>query len=65
MAKFLLGVGLQCPNYESPKALAFWDIPVYTEHTIIKVNRVDARFVDKKTREEWAVKMSCQWIDSS
>ena len=40
------------PIYESPGALAFWDVPVYVEHTIVMERRVDNRFVDntKKVR---------------
>lgn len=51
------------PIYESPGALAFWDVPVYVGHTIVNANRVDARFVDHKTKKMWAVKMSCLWIE--
>ena len=43
------------PVYESSEALAFWDVPVYAEHTIVKANRVDARFVDHKNKKVWAV----------
>ena len=50
------------PMYESPEASAFWDVPVYAEHTIVKANRVDAQFVDHKTKKVWAVEMSCSWI---
>ena len=31
--------------YESPDAQVYWDVPVYTNHTCVKANRVDARFV--------------------
>ena len=51
------------PVYESSEALAFWDVPVYAEHTIVKANRVDARFVDHKTKKVWAVEMSCPWME--
>ena len=38
---------MQYPNQsESSEALAFWDVPVYAEHTIVKATRVDARFGD-------------------
>ena len=51
------------PIYKSPpEALAFWDVPVYAEHTIVKANRVDARFVKHKTKQVWAAEMSCPWI---
>ena len=51
------------PVYESSEALAFWDVPVYVEHTIFKANRVDARFVDHKNKKVWAVEMPCPWME--
>ena len=51
------------PVYESSEALAFWDVPVYVEHTIVKANRVDARFVKHKNKKVWAVEMFCPWIE--
>ena len=51
------------PVYESSEALAFWDVPVYAEHIIIKANRVDARFVDHKNKKVWAAEMSCPWME--
>ena len=35
------------PVYESSEVLAFWDVPVYAEHTIVKANRkhVSLRFL--------------------
>ena len=51
------------PVYESSEALAFWDVPVYAEHMIVKANRVDARFVDHKNKKVWAVEMSCPWME--
>ena len=49
--------------YDSPTALTFWDVPVYAAHTIVKANKVNARFVDHKTKKVLAVKMSCPWIE--
>ena len=51
------------PVYESSEALAFWDVPVYAEHTIVKANRVETRFVDHKNKKVWAVEMSCPWME--
>ena len=51
------------PVYESQEAKAFWDIPVYAEHSHVKQNRVDARFIDFKKKEVVAVKVSCPWMD--
>lgn len=39
--------------YESTDAKAYWDVPVYAEHTYVKANTV-----------VWAVEMSCPWIDN-
>ena len=33
------------------------------EHTIVKANRVDARFVKHKNKKVWAVEMFCPWIE--
>ena len=51
------------PVYEPSEALAFWDVQVYAEHTIVKTNRVDARFVDHKNKKVLAVEMSCPWME--
>ena len=48
--------------YVSTDAQAFWDVPVYAEHTFVRANRVDARFVDHK--RVLAVEMSCHWLDN-
>ncbi|XP_031572645.1 uncharacterized protein LOC116306701 isoform X1 [Actinia tenebrosa] len=52
------------PIYESDDSKAFWDVPVYAEHTYVKANRVDVRFVDHKAKQVWAVEMSCPWIEN-
>ena len=51
------------PVYESPEALALWDVPVYAEHTIVKANRVDDRFVKNKNKKVWAVETFCLWME--
>ena len=51
------------PIYSSPDAEAFWDVPVYGDHTFVRSNRVDARFVDHKSKKVLMVKMSCPWLD--
>ena len=43
------------PMYESTDAQAFWDVPVCAEHTFVRANRVDARFVDHKVKRVLAV----------
>lgn len=35
-----------------------WDVPVYTEHTTIKANRVVTQFVDHMNKV-WTVQTSC------
>ena len=52
------------PLYESTQAQAFWDVPVYAEHTTVRANRVDARIIDHKEKKVLLVEMSCPWIDS-
>ena len=42
------------PMYESPDEQAYWDFPVYADHTCVKANRVDARLVDYKGKKVWA-----------
>ena len=39
-------------------------MPVFAEHTCVKANSVDARFVDHKGKKVWAVEMSCQWVEN-
>ena len=52
------------PMYESTHAQAFWDVPVYAEHTVVRANRVDARIVDHKEKRVLLVEMSCPWVDN-
>ena len=50
------------PRWETLDAQAFWNVPVYADHTCVKANRVDVRFVDQKGKKVWAVEMSCPWV---
>ena len=43
------------PMYESPDEQAYWDFPVYADHTCVKANRVGARLVDYKGKKVWVV----------
>ncbi|PFX27514.1 hypothetical protein AWC38_SpisGene7754 [Stylophora pistillata] len=52
------------PLYKSPDAEAYWDVPVYADHTYVRSNRVDARFIDHKNKKELMVEMSCPWINN-
>ena len=52
------------PLYESEDTQAYWDVPLYAEHTYVRANRVDVRFVDHKVMRVLAVEMSCSWLDN-
>ena len=52
------------PIYESPKAQAYWDIPVFAVSEQVKQNRVDARFIDHEKKKVLAVEMSCPWTEN-
>ena len=39
------------PMNESTDAQAFWDVPVYAEHTFVRANKVDERFVRPQGEE--------------
>ena len=52
------------PVYESQEAKAFWDIPVYAEHSHVKQNRVDPWFIDFKKKEVVVLEMSYPWMDN-
>ena len=50
------------PVYQNDRAEAYWDVPVYTESTVVKSNRVNVRLVDKEKKEVLLVEMTCPWI---
>lgn len=52
------------PLYKSPDAEAYWDVPVYADHTFVRSNPVDARFINHKNKKVLMVEMSCPWINS-
>ena len=52
------------PNYESPEAQAYWDIPVFAVSEQLRQNRVDARFIDHEKKRVLAVEMSCPWTEN-
>ena len=49
--------------YESEKAKAFWDVPVYPERVMVKANRIDAR-IEKERKRVAVIEMSCPWMDN-
>jgi len=42
------------PLYKNDHSKAYWDVPVYTENTEVRANRIDVRIVNhkKKKKEE-------------
>ena len=52
------------PMYESTHVQAFWDVPVYAEHTVVRAKRIDARIVDHKEKRVLLVEMSFPWVDN-
>ena len=51
-------------TYESKDAQAFWDVPVYADHTFVSANRVDARFVKHVTKQVILAEISCPWLEN-
>ena len=43
---------------------AYWDIPVYADHTEVRANRIDVRIVDKERKKVSLLEMSCPWIEN-
>ena len=54
------------PNqlYQNDQVVAYWDVPVYADHTEVRANRVDARIVDKDRKTVTLLEMSCPWIEN-
>ena len=52
------------PMYESKEAQAFWDAPVYADHTFVSANRVDARFVNHVTKQVILAEISCPLLEN-
>ena len=49
--------------YQNDQVTAYWDVPVYADHTEMQANRVDARIVDKEREIVTLLEMSCPWIE--
>ena len=45
--------------YESDLVTAYWDVPVYADHTEVRANKEDARFVDRDSKMVTLLEMSC------
>ena len=52
------------PAYQKTTSEAFWDIPVYAEHSEVRANRIDARLVSHERKEVCTIEMSCPRIES-
>ena len=48
--------------YEANNAQAFWDVPLLAEHLEVRANRVDARFINHKSKRVITLEMSCPWV---
>ena len=51
------------PMYENERAIAYWDIPLYTDNTQVKANRIDATIVDEENKKVSVIEMSCLWVE--
>jgi len=52
------------PLYENGSAQALRDVPVYSDSTEVRANRIDARIVDKEQKRVLAIEISCLWLDN-
>ena len=52
------------PVYDSADAQAFWDVPLYADHVVVKANRIDAGVVDHKRKMVTILEMSCPCVDN-
>ena len=55
----------QKPMYENERAIAYCDIPLYADSTVVKANRIDATTVDKESETVAVLEMSCPWIQQN
>ena len=52
------------PLYENEHATAFWDVPLFTDTTQVKANRIDATIIDKTSKQVRVIEMSCPWLEN-
>ena len=52
------------PPYRNDQVTAYWDVPVYADHTDLRANRVDAKIVDKERKTVTLLEMSCPWTEN-
>ena len=52
------------PVYESDQVTAYWDVPVCVDQKEVRVNRVEARFVDRGSKTVTLLEMSYPWVEN-
>ena len=52
------------PLYENEHATAFWDVPLFADTTQVKANRIDAKVIDKTSKQVKVIEMSCPWLEN-
>ena len=52
------------PAYQKTTSEAFWDIPIYAEHSEVRAHTIDAPPVSHERKEVYTIEMSCPWIES-
>lgn len=52
------------PVYENEQAVAYWDVPLFAEHTTVVANRIDVTVVDKVRKKVLLIEMTCPWVES-
>ena len=53
------------PVYQSDDVQAYWDVPVFVDHQEMRSNRVDALFVNHKSKQVTTLGMSCPWVNNT
>ena len=52
------------PIYEGEDVTAYWDAPVFADQTEVKANRIDGRIVNKESKTEILLEISCPWVEN-
>ena len=52
------------PLYENEHATAFWDVPLFADTTQVKANGIDAKVIDKTSKQVRVIEMSCPWLEN-
>ena len=51
-------------KYHNNQASVYWDVPAFAENTEVRANRINARIVNRQTKEVQVIEMSCPWIEN-